>query len=76
MLPLVYRATQLHAANGASGALQALHRLLQVEGAEEPPPPEAPPPEAPPPEAAAVAALRRLAAALPPCGEPALGLEP
>jgi hypothetical protein len=71
VLPLVYRATQLHAANGASGALQALHRLLQVEGAEEPPPPEAPPPEA-----AAVAALRRLAAALPPGGEPALGLEP
>ena len=65
VLPLVYRATQLHAANGASGALQALHRVLQAEGAEEPPPSEA----------AAVAALRRLAAAFPPGGAPGLGLE-
>ena len=65
VLPLVYSATQLPAANGAPAAMQALHKVLQNECT----------PQSWPSEAAAVAAVRRLASAFPLDGAPGISLE-
>ena len=65
VLPLVYSATQLPAANGAPAAMQALHKVLQNECT----------PQSWPSEAAAVAEVRRLASAFPLGGAQGISLE-